>query len=437
MAAATLLTGHATVLYTFYPPAIAHWGYYLGAALLIIGSLPWVLSMVMMSTEWKKANPGKPIPLAMFGTTMNALLWLLTIVGVVIEVVFQLLPAAFGLVDTIDVGLARTLFAWTLHPIVYFWLIPAYIALYTLMPKAAGGRLFSDEMGRVVFIMLLVFGLPIGFHHLYMDPFQAEGWKLLHAFGTFMVAIPTFITGFTIIASMEVAGRMRGGTGLFGWIAKVDYSKPLVLASGLGLLVLALGGFGGVVNASYQLNVAVHNTMWVPAHFHAIFGGTVALLYFGTIYHLWPSMTGRELASMSLARTQLWLWGIGILVLSVPWHILGLLGAPRRTAYATYGAEHTDPWLMYEHLMVLGGLLLVISAFLLVWNLVRSHGGPVAASREVEYAQAVHPPLSLPKALNGYALWFWITVVYLVVSFGYPIGQFFIMETHDPVLWGW
>jgi cytochrome c oxidase subunit 1 len=83
------------------------------------------------------------------------------------EVLFQLIPLSLGWIDTIDPGLSRTLFAWTLHPIVYFWLIPAYIAFYVFVPKQAGGFLFSDEMARLAFIVLAVFALPIGFHHLY------------------------------------------------------------------------------------------------------------------------------------------------------------------------------------------------------------------------------------------------------------------------------
>ena len=80
----------------------------------------------------------------MYGTVANAVMWLWTTVGVAAELVFQVIPAAFGLTQTVDVGLARTLFSWTLHPIVYFWLLPAYLAFYTMAPRAAGGRLLSD-----------------------------------------------------------------------------------------------------------------------------------------------------------------------------------------------------------------------------------------------------------------------------------------------------
>lgn len=208
MAALPLLFGQASVLFTFYPPLKAHPLFYIGATLLVVGSWFWCVSMIVMYMQWKKANPGVPVPLAMFATTGNAILWLWTSAGVAAEVLFQLIPWALGWIDTIDAGLARTLFAWTLHPIVYFWLIPSYTAFYCLVPKQAGGFLFSDEMARAAFILLVVFSLPIGFHHLYMDPEQGHGWKLLHAVGTFVVTLPTFITGFTVIASLRSEERL-------------------------------------------------------------------------------------------------------------------------------------------------------------------------------------------------------------------------------------
>ncbi len=131
VAALSIISGRATVLYTFYPPMIAHWTFYVGAALLLVGSIPWIVITIAMTVRWKRENPGRAIPLPQFGMASCAILWAWTLVGVVIEVVFQLLPASLGLAPAIDVGLARALFAWTLHPIVYFWLIPAYVALYS------------------------------------------------------------------------------------------------------------------------------------------------------------------------------------------------------------------------------------------------------------------------------------------------------------------
>jgi cytochrome c oxidase subunit 1 len=436
LAAVPLLTGNASVLYTFYPPLRAHPAFYIGATLLVAGSWIWCLEMVMMLAAWKRTHPGETVPLAMYGTTANAILWFITSLGVTSELIFQLIPWSLGLIESVDVGLARTLFSWTLHAIVYFWLFPAYIALYTLLPRAAGGLLFSDQMGRVAFIMLLVFSVPIGFHHLYMDPFQAAGWKFLHMTGTFMVAVPTLITGFTIIASLELAGKLRGGRGLFGWIGALPWRNPMVTAAGLSLLMLTVGGFGGMINASYSMNTMVHNTQWVTGHFHLIFAGTTVIMYFAIAYYLWPKMTGRQLHSSRLALQQLWLWFIGMLILTLPWHQLGLAGQPRRISSVPYDAALVASWQPAMGAMIAGGIILLVSALMLVYNLARTHGNPLTEpNTEVEYAEPVHAVLRMPPLLNGFGFWCLLVLVYMIASYGYPIAQFFLLDTHGTVPW--
>ncbi|MEA1888455.1 MAG: b(o/a)3-type cytochrome-c oxidase subunit 1 [Pseudomonadota bacterium] len=436
LAAVPLLTGNASVLYTFYPPLVAHPAFYIGATLLVVGSWVWCLQMVMMMNIWKKANPGETVPLVMYGTVANAILWFITSLGVASEVLFQLIPWSLGIIDTVDVGLARTLFSWTLHAIVYFWLFPAYIALYTLVPKAAGGYVFSDQMGRVAFILLLVFSVPIGMHHLYMDPFQAAGWKFLHMTGTFMVSVPTLLTGFTVIASLEVAGRLRGGKGLFGWIAALPWNNPIVLAALLALLMLTFGGFGGMINASYSMNAMVHNTQWITGHFHLIFAGTVVIMYFGIAYYLWPKMTGKALYSTKLAVTQLWFWFIGMLVLTLPWHQLGLVGQPRRISSTPYDEVLVQSWIPAEIAMIAGGVILFLAALMLIFNLYKTHSNTtVETNLEVEYAESLHSTARMPKLLNGFGFWVVLIVIYMIASYGYPILQFFLMETFGTVPW--
>lgn len=438
LAALPLLAGKASVLFTFYPPMQANPLFYIGATLLVVGSWVWCVLMVMAASGWKRAHPGATMPLPLFATAANAILWLWSSVGVALEVVFQLLPWSLGLVDTIDVGLARTLFSWTLHPIVYFWLIPSYIALYCFVPPAAGGKLFSEELARTAFVLILIFGLPIGFHHLYMDPMQASGWKLAHGVGTYVVAIPTLITGFTVIASLEMAGRARGGKGWFGWIGHLPWNQPTVLAAILSLLMLLLGGFGGLVNASYAMNAMVHNTAWVSGHFHLIFAGTVITLYFAVAYRLWPSLTGKQLLRPDLALTQLWSWFIGMVILTTPWHILGLLGQPRRISSVEYDSVLALAWGPYELAMIGGGLILLLSAGLFIYNLASAqcHGG-AAEEERVDYAEALHPSARMPALLNGYALWNWLILLLMAASFGYPIAQFFLMQTFDSSPWGY
>jgi cytochrome c oxidase subunit I len=432
MAVVAILAGRASVLYTFYPPLLASVWYYLGALLLIGGSMIWVVLMIINMVAWKRDNPGRPVPLAMFAMTATAILWAWAASGVLLELVGLLLPRALGLSTQIDAGLARTLFSVTLHAIVYFWLMPAYIAFYTLVPQAAGGRLYSDTMGRLTFIMFLVFSLPVGMHHLFADPEYGSGFKFLQSFLTFFVALPTLLTVFSICASLEIAGRVRGGRGLFGWIGALSWDEPMVLAVALSLVMLGLGGFGGLINMSYAMNSMIHNTSWVTAHFHLIFGGAVVIMYFAIAYEMWPRITGKPLRSKALARWQLWSWFWGMLITTIPWHITGLMGQPRRVALFDYSEPFVARMGPLVIVSVVGGLILLISAVLLIVILSASQLGSRKQAEPLRYALAVNPPARVPASLNGFALWNAIVMVLMLVAYGYPIGQFFFLKSSVP-----
>src|SRR5438034_1966933 len=426
MAAVTVLSGKASVLYTFYPPLLGSPWYYLGALLLIGGSMIWVVLMSLNMIAWKRDNPGQPVPLAMFATTATAYLWAWAATGVLLELICILIPRAFGWTDLIDAALGRTLFSITLRAIVYFWLMPAYIAFYTLVPQAAGGRLYSDTMGRLTFIMFLVFSLPVGLHHLLADPEHGSGFKFLQSFLTSLVVLPTLVTVFSISASLEIAGRHRGGRGLLGWVRALPWDQPMVLAAGLSLVMLGLGGFGGIINMSYAMNSMIHNTSWVTAHFHLIFGGAVVIMYFAIAYELWPRLTGRDHPSLSLLRLQLWLWCIGMMVMTLPWHWLGLQGQWRRVANFYHGDSIIAAWGPWVLVSFFGGLVLLASALLFVRNLAVLHRSPLPVAQRPLYALAVHPPHRVPAALNGFGLWNVLVLVLMLLAYGYPIAQFVI-----------
>ena len=431
MAVVTVVSGQASVLYTFYPPLMGSAWYYTGVFLLIGGSMIWVVLMIINMRDWKRDNPGSPVPLPMFAITATAFLWAWAAAGVLLELICILLPRAFGWSDLIDASLGRTLFSVTLHAIVYFWLMPAYIAFYTLVPQAAGGRLYSDTMGRLTFIMFLVFSLPVGLHHLLQDPEHGAGFKFVQSSLTFLVVLPTLLTVFSITSSLEIAGRHRGGRGVLGWIRALPWDEPMVLAVGLSLVMLGLGGFGGIINMSYAMNSMIHNTAWVTAHFHLIFGGAVVVMYFAIAYEMWPRITGKPLVSKALARAQLWLWFWGMLITTIPWHIAGLMGQPRRVAIFDYSLPMMKPIAPFVIVSGIGGLILLASAILLIVILIRSHFGTQMLSTPLQYALAVNPPQHVPEALNGFGLWNAIVAVLMLASYGYPIGQFFFMKSHE------
>jgi len=427
-AMAPVSMGLASVLYTFYPPLIANPFYYIGIVLVVVGSWIWVALMAINLHAWKKAHPGEPVPLPMFANVAGAYLWAWTSVGASVEILFQILPVALGFKSTIDAGLARVFFSWTLHAIVYFWLMPTYIAFYALVPRAIGARLYSDAMARIAFILFLVFSMPIGFHHLFQDPQVGYGMKFLHAVFTAMVSVPTLLTIFTICASVEIAGRLRGGKGAFGWIAALPWKNPMMLAVAFSFIMLGFGGAGGLINMSYQLDFTIHNTQWITGHFHLIFGGAIVIMYFAIAYDLWPHLTGKALESVRLMRAQLWLWFIGMLVMTFPWHLVGILGMPRRMAYFDYSHPAVAPQAIYVTVSFIGGLLLLASAVLFVLILVRGHLGNRITLPEFRFSMPVHATTKVPAALNSFGLWLALMIGLTVVNYGYPIGQLMALK---------
>jgi len=415
--------GRASVLYTFYPPLIGSPFYYIGVVLVVVGSWIWVALMSINLRIWKRNNPDAPVPLAMFANVAGAYLWAWTAVGAALELLFQILPVALGLKSTIDAGLARVFFSWTLHAIVYFWLMPTYIAYYTIVPRAIGGKLYSDTMGRIAFILFLVVAMPIGIHHAFADPQVGAGFKFVHSAFTGMVALPTLLTVFTICASVEIAGRLRGGRGPLGWIAALPWDNPIMLATAFSFVLLGFGGAGGLINMSYQLDTTIHNTQWITGHFHLIFGGAIVIMYFAIAYDLWPHLTGRSFDNFRLMRLQLWLWFVGMIITTFPWHYVGILGMPRRMAYFDY----TDPALASEAMSVtlstFGGLILLISGALFILILVRGQRAPATEAGEYRFSTAVHAPVSVPAALNSYGLWLALMIGLTVTNYGFPIVQ--------------
>src|SRR5579862_292369 len=223
LAAWAMLSGNASVLYTFYPPLKAHPFFYLGAALLIVGSWIPLFNWASMYLKWRRQNKETKMPLAVLGTLVNFTIWFICTLAVAYEVLVLLLPWSMGLTKEINVSLARTLFWFFGHALVYFWLLPAYIMYYTILPKVAGGKLYSDLAGRVAFFLFLLLSVPVGVHHQFSDPNIERGTKFFQSLLTFGVAAPSFITAFTIAASLEYAGRKRGSKGVFGWMTKLPY----------------------------------------------------------------------------------------------------------------------------------------------------------------------------------------------------------------------
>ena len=420
LAAYAIVTGQANILFTFYPPMLAHWAFYLGLALVIVGTWIGVWNVFATYFTWRKENPGQKAPLATFAVLANFIMWFTASLGVAIEVLTLLLPMSLGWIQTTDPQVARIFFWFFGHPLVYFWLIPAYISWYTMLPKQLGVRLFSDTMARVAFMMIAIFSIPIGVHHLFQDPGVSEIAKIYHSALTFVVAAPSLLTAFNVAATMERAGRKNGATSLLGWMRKLPWGNPVVAAQFAGMLLFIFGGVSGLMNASYNLNTALHNTTWVVGHFHTTLGGAVFLTYIGITFWILPMIMKRKLFAPRLALAHVYTWLFGMLLFAGTMGRGGFAGATRRTDLGGAGAYISEAVGYWMNWAALSGAILLVSSLLLYIVLI----GTVFFSPKIEddEADAVVPVAPgapadeyAPRFMENWRLWVTVIVITNVI----------------------
>jgi cytochrome c oxidase subunit 1 len=342
-----------------------------------------------------------------------------------------LIPWSLGWTSGVDVALTRMLFWYFGHPLVYFWIMGAYAIWYAAVPVTFKGKIFSDALTRLAFIMLLLLSTPVGLHHQYLDPGIAAGWKWMHTVLTYGVVVPSFMTAFAVFATFELAARKAGVTGFVNVIRWLPWKNPLFVGPALGMILFIFGGFGGIVNNSYSMDVLVHNTMWVVGHFHVTVGGPVALTFIGATYGLVPALSGRKLFAPRLALIQEYLWFIGMLIMSTSMHWAGLLGAPRRTSDVSYfGAQGAATWHGEMLGAAFGGTIIAISVLLFV--IVAT--GTFLADKHVDepqdfpFAVTSEDALETPRVFEHLVRWGVVAIALALVSYAGPIAS--LVQAH-------
>ncbi|WP_265110060.1 b(o/a)3-type cytochrome-c oxidase subunit 1 [Halosolutus halophilus] len=416
----------ASVLFTFYAPLQGHPLFYLGLVLFVVGS--WLAGVDWFRSwwAWKQENPDERIPLPTFMALTTTLMWYLATLGVASAILLFLLPWSLGLIETVNPLLTRTLFWFFGHPVVYFWLMPAYMMWYIMLPKISGGKLFSDPLARVVFVLFLVLSVPTGIHHQYLDPGIAEGFKFIAMTNTMFLLLPSLLTAFTVVASMEHGARQRGGEGYLGWLTALPWRDPVFTGMALAGLMFAAAGFSGMINAGMNINYLVHNTFWVVGHFHLTVGTAVALTFMAATYWFLPQVTGKALWNRSVALAQVVIWFLGMTFMSNAMHRAGLLSIPRRTAEPQYEGVTFDAAVgsvgELNAQIALGGTLLFLSLVLFFTNVIgTAFNGRSDDLPANEYAETLSGPEDAPLVLDNLKLWTAIAIVLVIFAYTFPL----------------
>lgn len=419
-----VVTNKATVLYTSYAPLQAHWTYYTGLVLVVVSTWLALANMLVVWRRFKKEHPRERVPLLAHISVVSYAMWFLASLPIATEFILFLIPWTTGLVAETDPLLTRTLFWFTGHAIVYAWLLPAYVSWYALVPRQAGGKIVSDRLTRFVFILFLLLSIPTGFHHQYTDPGISNAMKAVHGVLTFGVFFPSLATAFSVMAALEMGGRRRGGTGLLGWIKKLPWDDPSLTAQLLAMLTFVFGGITGLINASFTMNQVIHNTTWVPGHFHMTVGSAVALTFIGVAYWMVPYLTNRRLWGRKLALWSSWIYAVGVFIFARGMISAGLEGMPRRTflAQAAYGKE---AWELGGLLTGIGGTMMFVGilVFFIVIGVTIFAGRKGEGPKDIPWSETLITPEETGVGTVLDRLWLWVVVAVVLILIAY--GPFF------------
>ncbi len=376
--------------------------FYIGASIFVAASLGVMGQVIYTWWRWKRDNPGRVTPLVTFMSVSTWLMWLIASLGLVTEALVFLVPwsvqtwlqqrSGEPVTAGVDPLIARTLFWWTGHAIVYFWLMPAYIAWYAFLPRLAGGRIASEPLVRLAFVLFLLNGTPVGLHHQFANPNISNTWKAIHMFLTFLVVIPSLLTAFSTAAALEDGARARGGGGFLGWVRHLPWDNPVFVGITLSMISFIPGGAGGIVNASQAFSPVVHNTAWIPGHFHITVGTAVTMTFMACSFWLIPHLLGKPQPNPKIARWSQWLWFWGMILFAIGMHWQGALGVPRRSQVSAaaqpevYQAMHLE---LPRIITGLSGVVLLVAALMYFYVLFK-----MLFSRRVTDGEDVEIPYS-------------------------------------------
>jgi len=329
----SVFSGNSTVMMTSYVPMPAEPMFYLGLILFAVGALIgcFIFLGTLVIAKEEKTYEGS-IPLVTFGALTACIIAIFTIsMGAVILVPTFLWSV--GLIANIDSAMYRLIW-WGFGHSSQQINVAAHVSVwYAIAAIVFGAKPLSEKVSRTAFILYIAFLQLASAHHLLVDPGLSSTWKIFNtSYAMYLAVLASMIHGLTVPGSIEVAQRAKGLTrGLFEWLRKAPWGNPVFSGMFLSLIGFGfLGGISGVVMGTEQINIIIHNTIYVPGHFHATVVIGTTLAFMSLTYFLIPVLFRRQVFLPGLAKWQPYIFGIGMMVFSLVMMGAGTLGVQRR-----------------------------------------------------------------------------------------------------------
>lgn len=348
--------GGSSVMMTSYVPMMAAPSFYLGLILFAVGALVacFVFFGTLVVAKRDKTYEGS-VPLVTFGAIVAAIIAVFTIAsGAIILIPTFLL--SIGVIEHVDPLIYRTIW-WAFGHSSQQINVAAHISIwYAVAAIVFNAKPMSERVSRGAFLLYILFLQLASAHHLLADPGMSTSWKVVNtSYFMYFAVLASMIHGLTIPGAMEVAQRAKGyNKGLFEWLRKAPWGNPTF--SGVFISIIGfgfLGGISGVMMGTEQLNMLIHNTIYVPGHFHATVVVGTTLSFMALTYFLIPVLFRREMIAPGLAKIQPYLFGLSMYFFCLVMMGAGTLGVSRRHwDMAFQGAALAYEWPGAAYLMM-------------------------------------------------------------------------------------
>jgi cytochrome c oxidase subunit 1 len=435
-----VLQGESTVMFTSYPPMMAKPHFYLSLILFAVGALIVVgLFFANLIVAKEEGNLKGSVPLVTFGALTAAIIAVFTILSGAV-ILIPTLMWSMGWLSNVDTLLYKLVW-WGLGHSSQQMNVSAHVALWYLVGALVlGAKPLSEKVSRFAFFLYILFLQLASAHHLLAEPGLSASWKIVNtSYMMYLAVLASMIHGLTVPGAYEAAQRRNGyDKGWFEWLRKTPWGNPAWSGTFLSLVMFGfIGGISGVVLGTEQLNVLMHNTIYVPGHFHGTVVTGTTLAFMAATYLVLPLIFQREIVWPKLAKIQPYLFGIGAAGISLFMMGAGTLGVARRHWDISFVdadlsfAYSAGAFLMmglngiFAVIAAAGGILyvlIVVGTVLFGKKITSGHkltfplhsGGAAAASH-----YGGHMPHKLPGTIVLIAIFFVSFVLYYFINWKY------------------
>jgi cytochrome c oxidase subunit 1 len=388
MVVVMVLGGQADVLFTSYVPLQAHPLYYLGIILVAVGMLiVFIHFFINMVVAKKEGAYKKTLPLVSFGIMAGSIIGIMTLAhGAAIYI--PTLLWSLGVIETIDPSAYRLVW-WGLghssQQVNVCLMVSMWYMTAAFMFKA---KPLSEKLCRTAFVLYILFINVASEHHLLVDPTFSAWHKIVNtSYVLHLAVLASMIHAFAVPASFEIALRKKGYTnGLFEWLKKAPWGNPGFSAIFISIMLFGfLGGITGVIFGTEQFSIIRHNTWAITGHFHGTVVAGTTIAFMGAAYQFIPIFFKRDLILPVVAKFQPYVYGGGIMLMSIAMMSAGSFGVPRRHwdynfSDAPFGYQFDSTVDIFMGLTGLGGVIAVVGgAMFIVVTLGSIFAGPKRA----------------------------------------------------------